>query len=117
MARRETGSSDDLVELTDLIRCVVRTRGRSSDDAEDLVQETLVRVAGAQGRLDEASLPSYAVVTARNVVASKYRQSSRDRRHIHRLVEYTSLGGPEELTLRREENDALAVALSHISET
>jgi RNA polymerase sigma factor (sigma-70 family) len=117
MARRANRAQDDLVELTGLIRRVITSRVRSAEDAEDLMQETLVRVAGAQGRLDRDALPGYAVVTARNVIAARSRQHARDRRHIHRLVEYTSLAEPEELTLRREENNALAAALDQLPPT
>ena len=70
-----------------------------------------MRVAEAQSRLDPETLASYAAVTARNLIVTKYRSDGRHRRHIHRLVEYNSIGDPEELALRREENDALAIAL------
>jgi RNA polymerase sigma factor (sigma-70 family) len=109
-------ATDELLQLTDVIRRVVRARVSRSEDVEDLVQETLVRVAEAQHRLDPATLASYAAVTARNLVVTKYRRDGGQRRHIHRLVEYNTIGDPEELALRREENDALAVALSRVPE-
>ena len=107
-----SASTDELLELTDVIRRVVRGRVSRSEDVEDLVQETLVHVAEAQNRLDPETLASYAAVTARNLIVTKYRSDGRHRRHIHRLVEYNSIGDPEELALRREENDALAIALA-----
>ena len=109
-------STDELLELTDVIRRVVRGRVSRPEDVEDLVQETLVRVAEAQNRLDAETLASYAAVTARNLVVTKYRSDGRQRRHIHRLVEYNCIGDPEELALRREQNDALAVALARVPE-
>jgi RNA polymerase sigma factor (sigma-70 family) len=115
MARRALRPDTELTEMTGLIRRVITARVARTEDVEDLVQETLVRVAGAQDRLGPDAIAGYAVVTARNVVATKYRNEARDRRHIHRLVEYTSLGEPEELTLRREESDALAAALAQLS--
>src|SRR3954447_10440898 len=115
MARRATRRDEEWGDLTDLIRRVVAARSVRPDEVEDLVQETLVRVAGAEGHLEKDAVPAYAVVTARNVVATKYRRQDRDRRHVHRLVEYTTRGEPEELTLRREENDALAAALAQLS--
>ena len=107
-------STDELLQLTDVIRRVVRARVSRPEDVEDIVQETLVRVAEAQNRLDAETLASYAAVTARNLVVTKYRSDGRHRRHIHRLVEYNSIGDPEELALRREENDALAIALARV---
>ena len=54
--------------------------------------------------------------TARNLIVTKYRSDGRHRRHIHRLVEYNSIGDPEELALRREENDALADRAGRVPE-
>src|SRR4051794_31332480 len=115
MARRATRPTDEWLELTNVIRKAVTRRLGRHDDVEDVVQETLVRIAGARTELDPSALPGYAVITARNVVATKYRKQDRDRRHLHRLVEYRSLNTPEEVTLRREESDALAAALAKLA--
>ena len=50
----------------------------------------------SESRLDPETLASYAAVTARNLIVTKYRSDGRHRRHIHRLVEYNTIGDPEE---------------------
>ena len=89
-------------------------RVRDRELIEDLTQETLVRVASAQARLDREALVPYAIVTARNVLASHARSESVKSRHAHRLVDYRGFEGPEQLVLEREETDALAVALDRL---
>lgn len=107
-------SASSVVQATAAIRRVIAARVRDPHDREDLIQTTLVKVAAAQGRLGDATLEGYAIVTARNVVIGHYRTETTRKRHVHRLVEYTSFAGPEELTLRREETDALATALTRL---
>jgi RNA polymerase sigma factor (sigma-70 family) len=101
-----------VVEATAAVRRVIGARVRDPHDREDLVQETLVKVAAAQERLGTEALQGYAIVTARHVVIGHFRRQTTRRRHVHRLVDYNRLDGPEELTLQREETDALAAALS-----
>lgn len=105
---------EDLVELSDVVRRVVRARVRDPHLVEDLTQETLVRVASAGARLAPDARQAYAIVTARNVIVSHARHQSVRDRHAHRLVQYTTLDGPEALTLEREETDALAVGLQQL---
>jgi RNA polymerase sigma factor (sigma-70 family) len=114
MAHRGTRPTDDWMELAAVIRRDVTSRVGRVDDIEDVVQETLVRVAGSRGQLDRDAVPGYAIVTARNLITSRFRRQDRDRRHVHRLVEYKHLGEPEEATLRREESDALAAAFAQV---
>ncbi|PZR77754.1 MAG: serine/threonine protein kinase, partial [Candidatus Aeolococcus gillhamiae] len=82
----EAGDAD-LVQLHDLVRRVVGARVRDAAMVDDLVQETLVRVLAARGRLDDGALAPYAVVTARNLVRTLAREDERRRRHSHRLFE------------------------------
>ncbi|MCU1395292.1 MAG: rsbT [Ilumatobacteraceae bacterium] len=103
-----------LTSLSSVIRRTLLARTTDHDLVEDLTQETLVRVAAAQARLEGDMLRAYAIVTARNTLNDHLRQSSIGRRHLHRLVEYRSLDGPEALTLEREETDALASALDKL---
>ena len=77
----------DLEELADVVRRVVRARLGSVDEVDDLVQETLARVLGARARLDADALAPYAIVTARNLVASHWRRSATNRRNVHRLFD------------------------------
>jgi RNA polymerase sigma factor (sigma-70 family) len=107
-------SASGIVGATAAVRRVIGARVRDPHDREDLVQATLVKVAAAQERLGTEALEGYAIVTARNVVIGHYRRESTRRRHVHRLVEYTGLDGPEELTLQQEETDALAIALGRL---
>lgn len=104
------------LELNHVVRRVIAARVRDSHLVEDLSQETLVRVAAAQPRLSPDALQAYAIVTARNVIISHARTESVHDRHSHRLVDYTTLDGPEELALVREETDALAAALQQLDE-
>jgi RNA polymerase sigma factor (sigma-70 family) len=105
---------DDLADLAVVVRRVVAARVRDVHLVEDLTQETLVHVAAADPRLAPDARAAYAIVTARNVVVSHARSTAIHDRHAHRLVDYTSLTGPEELTLEREESDALAEALQQL---
>lgn len=105
------------LDLSHVVRRVVSARVSDPHLVEDLTQETLVRVAAAQSRLAPDALQAYAIVTARNVIVSHARSESVHDRHRHRLVEYTTLDGPEELALEREETDALAHALQQLDET
>ncbi len=104
-------------ELSEVIRRVVAAKVYDPHDVEDIVQETLVKVAAAETRLGPNALQGYAIVTARNLVAGRARDESTRKRHLHRLVDYTSLDGPEELALEREETDALAAALLRLDGT
>ena len=106
---------DDIVELTPLIRRTIRARVHDPNTADDLVQETLVRVIEARPRLTEGALASYAVVTSRNLVHSLARSDDRDRRHAHRVVDLNEPERPEDETLRREEQRAVATALARLS--
>jgi RNA polymerase sigma factor (sigma-70 family) len=110
-------SADDHAEtLTSLIRRVVRARVRDDDATEDLVQETLVRVLGASDRVDERMIESYAVATARNVVASMWKRRDAQRRNLHRVVELNSVPPPDSDLLRREEQSAVKAALTRLTE-
>jgi hypothetical protein len=73
--------------------------------------ETLVRVAGAERKLTPEAMQANAIVTARHLVLDHANSTSMERRHQHRLVDFTTLDGLEQLTLEREETDALAAAL------
>ena len=118
MSRADGGGdaqASDIVELTALVRRVVGARVRDRDSVDDIVQETLARLLGASGRLDTSALGPYAIVTARNLVASQWRRIDTGKRHEHRLLDRRGTTEPDEAVLRREENDAVLAALERLS--
>ncbi len=105
-----------LVELTDVIRRTLRSRTSDPHLIEDITQDAVLRVAVAQPQLEPEALRAYAIVTARNGLMAHHRKQSVASRHAHRVVDYTTLDGAEELTLEREETDALAQALDTLAD-
>jgi RNA polymerase sigma factor (sigma-70 family) len=103
---------EEILELEPLLRRVVGARVRDPDTVDDLVQEALARVLAVRGRLDDEAVAPYAVVTARNLVASPAREAERGRRHRPRLVDLSEPEGPEDAALRREEAAAVEAALA-----
>lgn len=103
-----------LLSIREVIHRVVAARVRDRHTVEDLVQDTLVRVAAVEARLNPDELRAYAIVTARNLVVDAARRHARHERHAHRLVDYTTLDGPEQLALDHDEAQALAVALGQL---
>lgn len=106
---------DEIVELTPELRRVLSARVHDPQLVDDLVQEALARVLAARPRLGDRALAPYAVVVARNLVASLRRQELRDKRHAHRLIDLGSPEDPEESSLRREDERAVASALERLS--
>jgi RNA polymerase sigma factor (sigma-70 family) len=106
---------DPTLDLLPLIRRVVGARVRDTHLAEDLVQETLARVIAARSRVEGDTLAPYAVVTARNLIASMGQREQRARRNAHLLVERDQSEDPDEETLRREEASLVAAALARLS--
>jgi len=106
----------DVAALIPMLRRVVGARVGDQVAAEDLVQETLVRVLAAAERIEPGMLEPYAIVTARNVIATMWVEKDRHRRNQHRVVDLRTPDTPDEDMLRREERDAVAVALERLSE-
>ncbi len=104
----------DLMGLASLVRRVVASRMPDGDSVDDVVQETLARVLGARSRLDDGALGPYAVVTARNLVASFWRRADTGRRNQHRLLDARQPPGPDEQLIEREENVAVRAALDRL---
>lgn len=99
-----------------MVRRIIGARVADRSAADDLVQETLVRVLAAAGRVEPGMLEPYAIVTARNVVASMWQQQARHRRNQHRVVDLRTPAAPDEDLLVREERAAVAQALARLSE-
>jgi serine/threonine-protein kinase RsbT len=105
----------EIAQLVALIRRVVAARLSDSDAVDDVVQETLVRLLAARGRLDGRALGPYAIVVARNLVASHWRRQSSGRRLEHRLVDPREPTAPDERLVEREEAQAIRAALDRLS--
>jgi len=102
--------------LLPMVRRVVGARVKDVTLAEDLVQETLARVLAAAERVDSDMLEPYAIVTARNLIASTWEEKDRHRRNQHRVVDLRPAQAPDESLLAREEQEAVAEALGRLSE-
>jgi RNA polymerase sigma factor (sigma-70 family) len=106
----------DVASLIPMVRRIVGARVGNHPAAEDLVQETLVRVLAASAGIDPGMLEPYAIVTARNVIASMWRNDDRWQRNQHRVVDLRQPGVPEERLLASEEQSAVAQALTRLSD-
>lgn len=115
-ARRGLGDQPEVAALIPTVRRVVYSRVANREHADDLVQETLVRVLAAASRVEPGMLEPYAIVTARNLVASMRKEQDRHRRNQHRIIDLRAPGAPDEGLLQREEGDAVAEALERLSE-
>jgi len=109
------GLASDIAELTPLIRRVVARRMHDHDAVDDIVQETVARLLAVKDRLDGEAVGPYAIVTARNLVASQWQRADRDKRHEHRLVDPLGPVAPDEPLLQRERADAVDAALARLT--
>lgn len=112
--RDGAGGAQDVAALMPMVRRIVGARVTDPTAAEDLVQETLVRLLGALDRVDPDLLEPYAIVTARNVIASMWQDKDRHRRNQHRVVDLRPPASPDENLLAAEERAAVAQALSRL---
>jgi RNA polymerase sigma factor (sigma-70 family) len=108
--------SPDVAALIPLVRRIVAARVPDQATADDLVQETLARLLAASARLESGMLEPYAIVTARNVVTSMWRERDRHRRHQHRVIDLRPPEAPDEDVLAEEDRAAIAQAMSRLSE-
>lgn len=115
-ASREPQNDPDVGALIPMVRRIVGARVSDAAAADDLVQETLVRVLAAADRVEPGMLEPYAIVTARNVIASMWQEKDRARRNQHRVVDLRRPDGPDEEVLAREERAAVAEAMARLSE-
>ncbi len=106
----------DVAALLPMVRRIVGARVPDSAAADDLVQETLVRVLAAADRVKPGMLEPYAIRTARNLMASRWKEQDRHRRNQHRVVDLRPPAAPDEELMRREEQGVVAQALAHLSE-
>jgi serine/threonine-protein kinase RsbT len=113
--RSDDGAATGITELAPMIRRVIAARVDDRQAVDDLVQETLVRLIAARPRLDTQVLAAYAVVVARSVVATRWRDADRQKRHAHRLLDLRPVDQPEDTLLQREDASAIATALAQLS--
>lgn len=99
-----------------MVRRIVRARVGAHPAAEDLVQETLTRVLAASSTIEPGMLEPYAIVTARNVVASMWRDADRRNRNQHRVLDLSTPDPPETQVVLDEEQSAMATALARLSD-
>ncbi|GAB3876221.1 sigma-70 family RNA polymerase sigma factor [Terrabacter terrigena] len=114
--RSADGPAQAIADLIPIVRRVVGGRVGAHPAAEDLVQETLARVLAATARIEPGMLEPYAIVTARNVVASMWRDEDRRRRNQHRVVDLSEPDSPEARLVLDEEQGAMAQALERLTE-
>jgi RNA polymerase sigma factor (sigma-70 family) len=99
-----------------MVRRIVAARVTDDATADDLVQETLARVLAAMPRVGPGMLEPYAIVTAKNVVASLWREQDRHRRNQHRVLDLGHPDAVDEGLLAREERAAVGQALARLSD-
>ena len=104
-----------VTELIPPVRRFIASRVSERHLVDDLVQETLARVLAASDRLEPGALEPYAIVTARNLIATTWQQQARQRRNLHRVMDPQTPTQPDEGLLEREESEALSAALDRLS--
>ena len=114
--RSQDSGHGDVASLLPMVRRIVRARVGSHSAAEDLIQETLTRVLAASSTIEDGMLEPYAIVTARNVIASMWRDVDRQKRNEHRVVDLRQPDAPDDRVVLDEEQSAVADALARLSE-
>ncbi|WP_245618233.1 sigma-70 family RNA polymerase sigma factor [Knoellia aerolata] len=118
-AREEPEDADGAAHVADLmpmLRRIVAARVGQHPAAEDIVQETLLRVLTAEDRIEPGMLEPYAITTVRNVIATMWRKQDRDARNQHRVHDPSEPEDAEELVVASEEQSAISVALSRLAD-
>lgn len=111
---RHRDPDGELADLIPMLRRVVAARVGSHPAAEDLVQETLVRVLAARDRIEPGMVEAYAIATVRNVVATMWRQQDREQRNRHRSHDPTEPERADETVVASEEQRAIAEAVQRL---
>ena len=108
-------SQERVAALLPMVRRIVLARVGGHASADDLVQEVLIRVLAALPRIEDGMLEPYAIVTARNVVATMWRDDDRRQRNLHRVVDLHQPERPDEQLVASEEQAAIAHALAQLT--
>ena len=107
---------EQVAELARVVRRVVRARVSDHHLAEDLVQETLARVFAHQPALEPDEARPYAIVVAKNLVASTRRADGRRAGNAHRLVDLRTVEQPEDAVVRGDERTSMTRAMAKMNE-
>ena len=75
-----------------------------------------MRVLAAASRIEPGMLEPYSIVTARNLVASTWKEQDRHRRNQHRVVDLRPPEAPDVDLFAREERSAVARAVARLSD-
>ncbi|HSH59637.1 MAG TPA: sigma-70 family RNA polymerase sigma factor, partial [Acidimicrobiales bacterium] len=116
MAAVRESTKDRVAAVEPVVRRVLASKVYDAHRLDDLVQETLTRLASSRRDLDGETLVAYAIVSARNLLASDSARSSRRGELQHRLADTRQPEQPEALALAGEQQAALRVALASLSE-
>jgi RNA polymerase sigma factor (sigma-70 family) len=103
-----------ILDLVPIVRRVVAARVRDPHLVDDLVQETLARMMVVGARVEADTLVPYAIVTARNLIASHAERQSRDRRKAHLVVDVGADPTPEDEVLDEERRSVVDRALRRL---
>lgn len=109
-------TNDRVAAVEPVVRRVLASKVFDGHRLDDLVQETLARVASSRRDLEGETLIAYAIVSARNVLASDSARSARRGGLQHRLADTRQPDQPEAAALAEEQQAALRVALASLSE-
>jgi RNA polymerase sigma factor (sigma-70 family) len=107
-------SVDDVLATEPVIRRVVAARVSSPADVDDFVQDCLERLLSARSRLAPETLLPYGIVTARNLVISHARHTSRWAAAAPRMADGQEPARPEDALLVTEARRAMTVALAQL---
>ena len=118
-ADERPGPADQVSDVADLIpmlRRIVAARVGHHPAAEDLVQETLVRVLAARDRIEPGMVEPYAIATVRNVMATMWRREDREQRNQHRAHDPGEPERADEVVVASEERAAIARAVQRLDD-
>ena len=115
MSRNGGDQPDEVSRLVAVVTRVVRSKIRDPQAAEDVIQQSLVRVLESAPGLDPASRLAYGIVVAQNEVRGHQRTAARRRRLEPRLADLREPERPEAAVIAREEQDAVGKALAHLT--
>ncbi len=109
-------SDGPVADLIPMLRRIVGARVGHHPSAEDLVQETLVRVLAARGRIEPGMVEPYAIATVRNLMATMWRQEDREQRNQHRAHDPGEPERSEDVVIASEESTAIAQAVQRLDD-
>lgn len=100
-----------VLEVEPVVRRVICARVLDLTFAEDLIQDTMLRLLEARSELSEGALVGYAVASARNAVVSHQRRQQRRERLEPKVLDPEMPVDPEAVLIADEEQKAIRDAL------